>query len=64
MVLTQIYDFTPGILYLYEKARQYQQIVQYYMEHNAYAGQDSSIPSLSSSCLAPLVVYIYIFCVL
>lgn len=31
MVLAQIYDFKPGILYLYEKAKQYQQIVQYYM---------------------------------
>ena len=38
MVLAQIYDFTPGILYLYEKSRQYQQIVQYYIEHNSYAG--------------------------
>lgn len=41
MVLTQIYDFKPGILYLYEKAKQYQQIVQYYMEKNdksAYSG--------------------------
>lgn len=36
MVLTQIYDFKPGILYLYEKAKQYQQIVQYYMEKDAY----------------------------
>ena len=38
MVLTQIYDFKPGILYLYEKAKQFQQIVQYYMEKNAYSG--------------------------
>eukprot|EP00053_Salpingoeca_punica_P016663 m.158284 g.158284 ORF g.158284 m.158284 type:complete len:971 (+) comp17016_c0_seq1:203-3115(+) len=38
MVLMQIYDFTPGILYLYEQAKQYHQIVQYYMEKNAYAG--------------------------
>lgn len=37
MVLAQIYDFKPGILYLYEKAKQYQQIVQYYMEKDAYA---------------------------
>jgi len=36
MVLAQIYDFKPGILYLYEKAKQYQQIVQYYMEKDAY----------------------------
>jgi len=26
MVLAQIFDFKPGILYLYEKAKQYQQI--------------------------------------
>ena len=38
MVLTQIYDFKPGILYLYEKSKQFQQIVQYYMEKNAYTG--------------------------
>lgn len=37
MVLTQIYDFKLGILYLYEKAKQYQQIVQYYMEKDAHA---------------------------
>jgi hypothetical protein len=38
MVLMQIYDFAPGILFLYEQAKQYNQIVQYYMEKNAYAG--------------------------
>jgi hypothetical protein len=43
MVLAQIYDFTPGILYLYEKARQFQQIVQYYIEHNAYVGMCPTI---------------------
>jgi hypothetical protein len=37
MVLAQVYDFKTGILYLYEKAKQYQQIVQYYMEKDAYS---------------------------
>eukprot|EP01137_Pigoraptor_chileana_P023996 Opistho-2@91225 len=36
MVLAQMYDFKPGILYLYEKAKLYMQIVQYYMENNEH----------------------------
>jgi hypothetical protein len=36
LVLTQLYDFKPGILYLFEKTEQYGQIVQYYMEKRAY----------------------------
>lgn len=38
MVMTQMYDFRPGILYLFEKTKQYQQIVRYYMEKKAYSG--------------------------
>jgi len=38
LVLTQMYDFKPGVLYLFEKTDQYGQIVQYYMEKKAYAG--------------------------
>eukprot|EP01135_Chromosphaera_perkinsii_P001580 Nk52_evm50s207 gene=Nk52_evmTU50s207 len=36
MVLCQMYDFCPGILYLYEKAGEYQQIIQYYMQKDDY----------------------------
>lgn len=38
IVMTQMYDFKPGILYLFEKTKQYQQIVRYYMKKKAYAG--------------------------
>ncbi|CAH1772502.1 unnamed protein product, partial [Owenia fusiformis] len=36
LVLCQMNDFKPGILYLYEKAKLYQQILRYHMEHNEY----------------------------
>jgi hypothetical protein len=39
LVLAQMYDFKPGILYLFEKTEQYGQIVQYYMEKRAHAGR-------------------------
>lgn len=38
MILTQMYDFKPGILYLFGRTKQYQQIVRYYMEKKAYSG--------------------------
>jgi hypothetical protein len=38
LVLTQMYDFKPGVLYLFEKTEQYGQIVEYYKEKKAYAG--------------------------
>eukprot|EP00117_Sycon_ciliatum_P023495 scpid32393/ scgid19961/ Vacuolar protein sorting-associated protein 11 homolog len=37
MVLTQMHDFTAGVLYLYEKAKLYQQILRYHMDHRNYA---------------------------
>jgi hypothetical protein len=37
LVLCQMNDFRPGVLYLYEKMKLYQQILQYHMEHNDYA---------------------------
>ncbi|EGD77096.1 hypothetical protein PTSG_07434 [Salpingoeca rosetta] len=37
MILTQMYDFKEGILYLFGRTKQYQQIVRYYMEKKAYA---------------------------
>ena len=59
MVLTQMHNFKRGILFLYEKAKSYQQIVRYHMEHNEYdaiiedcqkhGGKD---PSLWSQSLA------------
>ncbi|KAK7475894.1 hypothetical protein BaRGS_00032862, partial [Batillaria attramentaria] len=36
MVLCQVNNFKAGILYLYEKAHLYQQILQYHMEHSEY----------------------------
>ncbi|CAI8032330.1 Vacuolar protein sorting-associated protein 11 homolog [Geodia barretti] len=36
LVLAQIHDFKSGILFLYEKAGLFQQILQYHMEHNDY----------------------------
>ncbi|XP_013381879.1 vacuolar protein sorting-associated protein 11 homolog [Lingula anatina] len=36
LVLCQMNNFKAGILYLYEKARLYQQILRYHMEHNEY----------------------------
>ncbi|XP_064382449.1 vacuolar protein sorting-associated protein 11 homolog [Halichondria panicea] len=36
LVLAQMHDFKDGILYLYEKALLFQQILQYHMEHNDY----------------------------
>ncbi|XP_052690623.1 vacuolar protein sorting-associated protein 11 homolog [Crassostrea angulata] len=36
MVLCQMNDFKVGILYLYEKAHLYQQILRYHMEHDDY----------------------------
>ncbi|XP_064651834.1 vacuolar protein sorting-associated protein 11 homolog [Lineus longissimus] len=36
LVLCQMNDFKSGILYLYEKAKLYQQILRYHIEHNEY----------------------------
>ncbi|XP_071483682.1 vacuolar protein sorting-associated protein 11 homolog [Diadema antillarum] len=36
LVLCQMHSFQKGILYLYEKAQLYQQILHYHMEHNSY----------------------------
>jgi len=36
LVLCKMHDFREGILYLYEKLTVYNEIVQYYMEHNEY----------------------------
>ncbi|PVD32476.1 hypothetical protein C0Q70_07915 [Pomacea canaliculata] len=36
MVLCQVNSFKAGILYLYEKAQLYMQILQYHMDHNEY----------------------------
>ncbi|CAE1174781.1 VPS11 [Acanthosepion pharaonis] len=36
LVLCQMHNFTAGILYLYEKAELYQQILRYYMDHDKY----------------------------
>ena len=36
MVLAQMHNFKRGILYLYEKAKSYQQILRYHMEHDEY----------------------------
>lgn len=36
MVLAQMHDFQSGILYLYEKAKLYQQILHYHMDHRSY----------------------------
>lgn len=54
LVLTQLYDFTRGILYLFEKTEQYSQIVRYYMEKKAYKGLISCpllFPVLTSNVL-------------
>lgn len=37
LVLAQIHHFKAGILYLYEKAKLYQQILHYHMEQNEYS---------------------------
>lgn len=37
LVLCQVSNFRPGILYLYEKAKLYQQILRYHMDHQDYA---------------------------
>ena len=37
MVLAQMHDFQAGVLYLYEKAKLYQQILHYHMDHRSYA---------------------------
>eukprot|EP00918_Siedleckia_nematoides_P018931 GHVU01040411.1.p1 GENE.GHVU01040411.1~~GHVU01040411.1.p1 ORF type:complete len:904 (-),score=100.20 GHVU01040411.1:521-3232(-) len=37
LLLCQIHNFKPGILYLYEKAKLYQQILCYHMEQGEYA---------------------------
>lgn len=36
LVLCRMHSFQKGILYLYEKAQLYQQILHYHMEHNSY----------------------------
>lgn len=36
LVLCQMNDFRAGVLYLYEKMKLYQQILQYHMEHSDY----------------------------
>lgn len=36
MVLAQMYDFTPGILKLYEKSKRFEQILHYHMEKRAF----------------------------
>ncbi|XP_033108411.1 vacuolar protein sorting-associated protein 11 homolog isoform X2 [Anneissia japonica] len=36
LVLCQMHDFKKGILYLYEKAKLYQQILRYHMDHDEY----------------------------
>ncbi|KAK3746923.1 hypothetical protein RRG08_030334 [Elysia crispata] len=36
LILCQMNNFKAGILYLYEKAHLYQQILRYHMEHNEY----------------------------
>nr|XP_054754971.1 vacuolar protein sorting-associated protein 11 homolog isoform X1 [Lytechinus pictus] len=36
LVLCQMHSFQKGILYLYEKAQLYQQILHFYMEHDSY----------------------------
>ncbi|CAI9739698.1 sorting-associated 11 homolog [Octopus vulgaris] len=36
LVLCQMHNFTAGILYLYEKAELYEQILRYHMDHDEY----------------------------
>ncbi|XP_062520596.1 vacuolar protein sorting-associated protein 11 homolog [Corticium candelabrum] len=36
LVLAQMHDFRAGVLYLYERARLYHQILQHHMEHDDY----------------------------
>jgi len=36
MVITQMHNFKRGILFLYEKAKSFQQILRYHMEHDDY----------------------------
>eukprot|EP00055_Hartaetosiga_balthica_P005109 m.14455 g.14455 ORF g.14455 m.14455 type:complete len:1016 (-) comp4316_c0_seq1:135-3182(-) len=42
VILTQMYDFKDGILYLFGETKQYQQIVRYYMEKKDYNAVVSS----------------------
>jgi len=37
LVLAKMYDFKPGLLYLYERNKLFQEILQYYMDNNEYA---------------------------
>jgi len=37
LVLTKMYDFKEGVLYLYEKVKLFKEIVQYHMDNNEYA---------------------------
>ncbi|KAK2192567.1 hypothetical protein NP493_28g12007 [Ridgeia piscesae] len=37
LVLCQMYNFKAGILFLYEKAKLYQQILRYHIEHNEHS---------------------------
>ena len=37
-MLVQIFDFKEGILYMFEKGRQFQQMLEYFKEINAYTG--------------------------
>ena len=37
LVLCKLHNFQEGIIYLYEKLQLYQEIVEYYMEHNKYS---------------------------
>lgn len=59
MVLAQMHKFKRGILFLYEKAKSYQQIVRYHMEHSEYDAiiedcqkHGSKDPSLWTQALA------------
>ena len=50
LVLVQIFDFREGILYLYEKARQFTQIIEYYKEMNSYSGAFLSQVNITFIC--------------
>lgn len=36
MILAKMYDFKPGLLYLYDRCKLYKEILQYYMDNNEY----------------------------
>ena len=51
MIITQMHDFQEGILYLFGRTKQYQQIVHYYMEKKAYAGMGICIAVCRCACV-------------